>query len=483
MKKILGIILGLCLTVSTVLAANFPQDFQNYLKKNISNVDIRFDGMIICPDGAMYMPLYPASMKTPEKIEITETFPNNKPISSRPDVIIFNNDYVLLKLIPTDNGKKTVMRFDKPPVAVKTGILPQDMLVPKGLIIPENMKGIVGNLNIELSPEIDIRVVPNTILPARTNEINKNLKKLSNTSTVNELKDKSLYMVSAYTKNISVVNGEQLRADYALAQVSTPIDAKLTKDNKFLLVTAYDSTLLNIVSLADDRIIKQLDLTTQGGEILMDYENNKAYIMCPNVSTIYVLDINKMTFSKRIKVNGRCEKPVIYNNTIVYLDKLSDTIWAVELDKNYQLKNFGKFPNISKILYENNSIFLSSRTKNRVAVLNYETKQLLTEFDVIEKPVDMIIRNNLLYVLGAQKNEVQIFNIKNLEPLGTLKIAKEGFATKFSAVPNSDLVLITDTKLGQYAVLDTYRNKILKINATELPVSDIVVGKKVKKTY
>ncbi len=481
MKKFLGVVLGLCIAMTTAFGANFPQNFQNYLKKNIADVDIRFDGMIICPDGAMYMPLLPASMKKPDKIEVTETYPSNKPISARPDVIIFNNDYVLLKLIPAPDGKRTVMKFDKTPNVVKTGLLPQDMLVPKGLIIPENLKGIVGNLNIELSPEVDIKVAPNTLLPTRTNEVNKNLKKLSNTSTINELKNKTLYMVSSYTKNISVVNGEQLKADYALAQASTPIDAKLTPDNKFMLVTAYDSTVVNIISLADDIIIKQLDLTCQGGEILIDNEANKAYIMCPEVSTIYVLDLNKMTLVKRIKINGRCEKPVLYNNTIVYLDKLSDTVWSVELGGDYQLKNFGQFPNISKILYENDTIFLCSRTKNRVAVLSYKEKKLLSEFEVVEKPIDMMIRNDLLYVLGAENNEVQVFDIARLEPLTTLKIAKDGFATKFSPVPDSDLVLITDTKIGQYAVLDTINLKILKINGTEVPVNDIVIGKKVKK--
>ncbi len=481
MKKFLGIVLGLCLTFTTAIAANFPQDFQNYLKKNISNIDIRFDGMIICPDGAIYLPLYPASMKKPEKIEVAETYPKNTPLNKRPDVIIFNNDYVLMKLIPTNDGKKTVMKFDKPPIVVKTGLLPQDMLVPKGLIIPENIKGIVGNLNIELSPEVDIKVKPNSLLSARTSENNRNYKKLSNTATIGQLKDKSLYMVSAYTKNISVINGEQLRAEYALAQSSTPIDAKITKDNKFLLVTTYDSTLVNIISLADDRIIKQLDLTYQGGEILMDYNNNKAYITCPSASVIYILDINKMALTKRIKVNGRCEKPVIYNNTLVYLDKLSDTIWSVELDGNYQLKNFGKFPNISKILYENDTIFLSSRTKNRVAVLNYKTKQLMTEFDVVEKPVDMILRNGLLYVLGAGKNEIQVFDTKEFEPLGTIKISNDGFSTKFCPVPDSSLVLVSDTKISRYTVFDTDKNRIIKMNSTELPINDIVVGKKIKK--
>ena len=213
----------------------------------------------------------------------------------------------------------------------------------------------------------------------------------------------------------------------------------------------------------------------------MDNDNNKAYITCPSASIIYVLDINKMSLVKRIKVNGRCEKPVIYNNNLVYLDKLSDTVWAMELGGNYQLKNFGKFPNISKILYENDVIFLSSRTKNRVAVLNFNTKQLMTEFDVVEKPVDMIIRNGLLYVLGAANNEIQVFDTKNLEPLGTVKISGDGFATKFCPIDNTGLVIVTDTKLSHYAIFDTDKNRIIKVNSTELPVNYIVVGKKVKK--
>ena len=305
MKKLLGIFFVLVLSVTSVFAAKLPTDVQVYLKKNISGIDIRFDGVIILPDGTLYLPLYPASFKKPDKLEIAETYPSGVGINAKPDVVIFNNDFVLLKVLTNANGKKTVKRFDKPPILVKTGVLPQDMLVPNGLIIPENLKGIIGNLDIQLSPEQDIKVAAETFTSARVNEANKN-RKYTNSSTVAQLKDKNLYMVTAYSKNISVVNGESLKADYALSQVATPIDAKLTKDGKFLLVTAYDSTLVNVISIADDRIIKQLDLTTQGGEIVMDYANNKAFIASPNASTIYVLDTSNMTLVQRIKINGIC---------------------------------------------------------------------------------------------------------------------------------------------------------------------------------
>lgn len=480
MKKLLGIFFVLVLSVTSVFAAKLPTDVQVYLKKNISGIDIRFDGVIILPDGTLYLPLYPASFKKPDKLEIAETYPSGVGINAKPDVVIFNNDFVLLKVLTNANGKKTVKRFDKPPILVKTGVLPQDMLVPNGLIIPENLKGIIGNLDIQLSPEQDIKVAAETFTSARVNEANKN-RKYTNSSTVAQLKDKNLYMVTAYSKNISVVNGESLKADYALSQVATPIDAKLTKDGKFLLVTAYDSTLVNVISIADDRIIKQLDLTTQGGEIVMDYANNKAFIASPNASMIYVLDTSNMTLVQRIKINGMCEKLTLNGDYLLYVDKLSDNVWSMEIANNYTLKNLGNFPNISKVIFNNGIVYLSSRTKNRIAVLDYNTKQLLTEFETVEKPIDMLIYNNSLYVLGAKDNKIQVVSLEDCEPVGMINIGGDGFSTKFCLIPESNLVIVSDTKLSKYSIIDLNTNKVVKTNGTELPVNNIIVGKKIKK--
>lgn len=480
MKKLLGIFFVLVLSVTSVFAAKLPSDVQVYLKKNISGIDIRFDGVIILPDGTLYLPLYPASFKKPDKLEIAETYPSGVGINAKPDVVIFNNDFVLLKVLTNANGKKTVKRFDKPPILVKTGVLPQDMLVPNGLIIPENLKGIIGNLDIQLSPEQDIKVAAETFTSARVNEANKN-RKYTNSSTVAQLKDKNLYMVTAYSKNISVVNGESLKADYALSQVATPIDAKLTKDGKFLLVTAYDSTLVNVISIADDRIIKQLDLTTQGGEIVMDYANNKAFIASPNASTIYVLDTSNMTLVQRIKINGMCEKLTLNGDYLLYVDKLSDNVWSMEIANNYTLKNLGNFPNVSKVIFNNGIVYLSSRTKNRIAVLDYNTKQLLTEFETVEKPIDMLIHNNSLYILGAKDNKIQVVSLEDCEPVGMINIGGDGFSTKFCLIPESNLVIVSDTKLSKYSIIDLNTNKVVKTNGTELPVNNIIVGKKIKK--
>lgn len=481
-KKFLGILLGLLLTVTTAFASKLPTDVQSYLKKNISGIDIRFDGVIICPDGTLYLPLYPASFKKPEKFEIAKTYPEGGTLSSKPDVVIFNNDFVLLKVINLPDGKKTVKRFDKPPMQVKTGILPQDMLVPSGLIIPENIKGIIGNLDIKLSPETDIKVASDVTFSAKVyDENDKKVNKYENKATISQMKNKNLYMVTSYSKNIAVVNGESFKSDYSLSQIATPVDAKITKDNKFLLVTAYDSTIVNVISIADDRIIKQLDLTTQGGDIVMDYANNKAYISSPTASTIYVLDTSTMTLTQKIKVNGRCERLSLNGNYLLYVDKNSDTVWSIELANSYNLRNLGKFPNISKVLMNDGIVYLASRTKSRIAVIDYDTKQLITEFDTVEKPVDMMIYKGYLYILGAQYNQIQVLRMSDNESAAVINIKGDGFSTKFCPVNNNGLVIVSDSKKGRYTILDLNTNKVLKTNGTELPVSNIIVGNKIKK--
>ena len=481
-KKVLGLVLGLLLSVTTVFAAKLPVDIQNYLKKNVSGVDIRFDGVIIYPDGTIYLPLYPASAKKPEQIEIEETYPAGETLKDKPDAVIFNNDFVLLKVIVNSNGQKSVIKFDKPPIPVKTGILPQDMLVPSGLIIPENIKSIVGNLDIKLEPEKDIKVSADVSYSAKVfDSESKAVNKYDNKSTIKAIQDKNLYMVSSYSKNISVVNGEKFKAEYALSQVATPISAQITEDSKFLLVTSYDSTLLNIISIADDRIIKQLDLESQGGEIVMDYKNKKAYISAPAASIIYVLDIDTMTLTQRIKINGRCEKLTLTDDYLLYIDKISNNIWSIELKNEYGLKNLGNFPNVSKIVYNNGIVYLSSRTKSRIAALDYKTRQLVTEFPTVEKPVDMLVHNGLLYILGANYNQIQVINTKDNEPVGIITIEGDGFATKMCPIPDTSLVIVTDTKVGRYTIVDLEHNQVVKTNGTELPVDSVLVGKKVVK--
>lgn len=484
MKKILILFAILLSTAASVMAAKLPDDVQSMLKKTFPNVDIRFDGVIILPDGTLYLPLFPAKMKTPDKLAVQTTYPDKTPLTKHPDVIVLNNDFALLKMIVNPDGTKTIKKFDKPPVELKSGMLPQDMLIPKGLIIPENMKGITGNLDIKIAPAVEIKVAPAKISydkPAAVKNNNNIIKPANLVSTVPQLKDKTLYVATCYSKNIQVVKGESGSPAYALSQKSIPCCVEITPDNKFLLVTAFNNTLVDIISLADDRIIKQLDLTTNGGEIVMDANHNMAYVSSPDASTIYQISLDDMALKKKIKVNGRCERLTLNGSYLMYVDKLTNKIWSIELENEYTLKDLGTYPNISKLVYVDGNLYLASRTKSRIAVLDYKNQTLLAEYATVKKPVDMISFGKYLYVLGAEDNVVQVIDRSSDEPVANVRLGSQGFATSINMIPNSSLAIISDAKAGKYFVMDLNKKAIIKTNPLDMPANRIIVGKNVRK--
>ena len=72
-------------------------------------------------------------------------------------MVILNNNYSLLKVINT-NGKKTVINMLNSPDEIQSGLLPQDILLPKGLVIPETLKGIIGNIDVSVVQDTGLKI-------------------------------------------------------------------------------------------------------------------------------------------------------------------------------------------------------------------------------------------------------------------------------------------------------------------------------------
>lgn len=481
MKKIILTLILMLATSTNVFAAKVPDNVKNLVRKDFAKADFRFDGLVTLPDGAMYLPLYPSLIKKPEKLEVRSTLPVNKTLKDEPDVIILNNDFVLLKILTDTKGKKTVLNIKEPPIEVRTGLLPQDMLVPTGLIIPDNIKGIIGNLQIPTAQDAGLRIQSEMVLENKTVKTTQTTKNL--VAKIPQLQNKTLYIATCYSKNIQVVQGEDIKPEYALAQKSIPIDIDITPDDKFMFVTAYAKTFVDVISLNDERVIKQLDLITQPEEIVMDKVNNKTYISSGTASSIYVIDLNTMVLKQKIKVKGMCEKLFLSEDgtKLFYADKKTNDVWLIELDNNFIIKNIGNFPNVSKIALNQGKIYISSRTKNRLAVIDYVTLGLIKEMDVETKPIDMLTYKNNLYVLSAQKNTVQVLSTITDEITDVINLNTAGFSTKIYQLKNTNIALVTDTKTNKYCVLDLDKKQVIKTNIIDIPISTIIVAPRVKK--
>lgn len=463
--------------ISPVFAAKIPDVVQSFIEQSFPGTDFRFDGVVTLPDGTVYLPLLPAKIIKPETIQIKETYPSGRDMKSKPDVVILNNDYVLLKVIVNSKGEKSIYHMANPPQEIRTGLLPQDMLIPEGFSVPSTMKSIVGNLPVGTSSGTLIRVENKK--PVVTKLSGSTLKTLS---LLTPLKNKNFYVSSPYSKNIQVMNSDNKTPEYFLEQNNVPITMK-AYDNKFLLVTAYEKPSVDIISLVDDQIIRQINTKFQPDEILIDNEKKIAYITCPTASVIYAVNLETMTLFKKIKIMGMCEKMTLSEDgtKIFYYDKRTHDIWAIELDNNYLLKEIGKFPNVSKIAFTNNKVYITSRTKNRIAIVDYETVGLMSEFEICDKPIDMLVFHDRVYVLGAGDNSVQVIDAKTDEIISSIYLNTNGFSTRMSYVEGSNIALITDTKAALYTIFDLGTNKALNSIPIDIPASSIVVTEKVKK--
>lgn len=476
MRKSL-ICLGIMLSLSApVFAAQVPDNVRNFVSNDFLKTNFRFDGVIILPDNTLYLPLFPARIVDTDKLEIKTTYPSNKTLADKPNIVIFNNDFALLKVLTDTHGNKTIYKMANPPAELRSGLLPQDMLVPKGLIIPENLHGIIGNLEIKTVNDPGIRV--ENVTPRVEKISGSTLKTLSQ---IPQLKNKNFYVSSPYSKNIQVLNAGAKTPEYSLAQNNIPISLKAYED--FLLVTSYGKPSIDVISLADDQVIKQIYTKTQPDEILIDKNKRIAYVSSSEDSSIYMVNLETMTLTKQIRISGMCEKLTLSEDgsKLFYYDKKTREIWAIELDNNYLLKEIGKFPNVSKILYTNNKIYLTSRTKNRLAIIDYDTIGLIGETEVCEKPVDMLAFHDRIYVLGAGDNSIQVIDAKTDMITDSIYLNTNGFSTKIYHIEGTNIALITDTKASLYTVFDLGANKVLKSIPIDIPASSIVATEKVKK--
>lgn len=476
MRKFLLLFMFLYFSCIASNAAKIPDDVKAYIEKTVPGTDIRFDGVIILPDNTIYLPLYPSLFTDINKLSIKQSLPEGKGLAQKADVIIFNNDFVMLKVFTDGKGHKTVLHMHNPPLQVRTGLLPQDMLVPSGLVLPENIKGIVGNLKIDIKNEDIIKQTSKESYE----EFLADSEDITNPAVIPQFRNKTLFVTTNYSKNIQVLEPAGISPQYSLAQKSIPIDVKAVNKGKFLLVTSYERPFIDVISVADSRFIKQINLGSFPDEIVLDEENDRAYVTSPSASMIYVVDLKTMSLVQKIRINGYCENLILAEGKMFYTDKLKNDIWAIEPENEYTLKNIGKFPNVSSIAFINNQLFIASRTKSRIAVVDYSTLGLIAEFTTVNKPVKMLVWNDYLYILGAQNNRLQRINLNNGKEIDTVDLDTEGFSTGFKSIDGTDLAIVIDVKQNKYTVVDLARAKVIKTYATTVPIKDVIIADKVK---
>lgn len=476
--KVLLITLCMVLINQCALASRLPDNFWNYLKKELPNSTQRFDSLVVLPDGTTYIPLYPAQQSEEKNIRIEYTYPEGKSLASKPEVVVFNNNFVLLKLLKDKNGNFSITKNENLPIKVRLGVMPQDMLVPVGLQVPESLKLVLGDLVIPEKGE--------SLITANTNAAIENIEDEKNMLfPLNELKNKKAVISTDKSKFVLVYNGSTAGTEknslYELKLNGLPSKILASNKSKFALVMYFGSKTLEIVDLTNERMVAQINLDDTPKDADLDPINNIAYVASANASTIYTIDLNAAKLIKAVKLEQSPYKIAVSNSgdALAFIDRNTQKIYslkpATDGADGYVAKYIAEGKNLSRILYKNDKIYTISRTENLLSVYSEPDGVLTSEIKLHEKPVDAIFYHNKIYILCAKDSIINVFDTKNGKIIENIPLDNTGFYSKITIIPNQPNALITGIQTKKFLLLNLDKMIISKKQNTNISVSNIII--------
>lgn len=460
-------------TAMSAYATTLPPYILDTIKKELPDAIVRFDGIVSLPNNVIYIPVLPADIKKNPVGKVVSTFPANKKLSELPDVILFDSNFALLKVIKNYNGKPSVTDSKNIPFIIKTGIFPQDMLVPPGFVVPEDMKTMLGDLNI-------------TTVKSTINATIKGLVRMSSDESkivpVPFMQGKTLLVTTLDSKLIYIIPSDSSIPLYSLELPNLPKFVQPVNNDNYILVAIAGKTYLDVADVRQEQFAKKIDLGYQPTEIILNNDKTKAFVAVDDDQAIFIIDLKTMSLAEKIKIKGYPKNITITedNTQIAYQDKNNGDIYTLNLDATYANKYVYNASNVSKLLLKGSNLYILSRTDNNLQVIDTQVKDIIYKQPVSQKPVDMVHINNHLYILSAA-NQLDVFNLSDYTMQPSLKLSENGFSKKIVKLDDSDILLITNVIDKKYTVYDPSINSILQTVNTSVYINDLkIMNKRIK---
>jgi len=262
---VLGVCLVALLSVNPVAQASsssctrLPEAVLVYLKSLDPNLKVREDCLAILSQKRSYLPVLPQGHDTPEEpTKLLGQFPLN---SNSPDWVQFDNGFYLLRLIETENGKITFSRTETIPTALKTGLLPQNFMMPAGFSIPAELRIIVGDLPYE-TPLAQAK--PTSDLPAsrQTTKPLSPLDKVSQgLSASNTVVDPLLFTASLKDSRFTAWDAISWKPKWSLPLACLATTSSTTQSGDYVYVNCLNSAKINVIDIKGQQRLSELELS------------------------------------------------------------------------------------------------------------------------------------------------------------------------------------------------------------------------------
>jgi len=469
-------------------ATQLPQPVVDCIKKTFPGSEIRFDGLVELKDKTIYLPVMPlVYQNTDNPAKIVQTIPAKSDFSKKPDMVLFEDNLALFKLVQDENGDLTVNYSSEIPLNVKLGILPQDLIVPHGLVLPTELRIIMGDLKILVKAKKDEDDLVFYGSSAEDNTKNAGIikgkigeEKINVLPELQFLKNKALYSASFSDNTIDIIDSQTGRTKKSMKLPSHPSNLSLTPDERYILIPMMSLNKILVVDTFSNIFLKEIPVGKYPSSILMSQGPNKAYVANRFSQSISEIDLANMVVSKDINVAGNPDNLVFSpdNKNIYYIDKQSGYIYCLNLEKQTCV-NILQAVNVSKFDIKDGKLFVLNRGSNELVVFNAEDKKEIARVKVGEKPVDMQIseKRDEIYVLCADSDEIYVLNLKDYKIKNNISLNTNGFPGKITLIEKENRALITNYSAYQITVFDTEKQQVTGSIPVIKPISYLQVSR------
>lgn len=460
MRKFLLLLFFILLVPLSSVASEFPQGLKETLKHKFPDINFKIDNSFVI-NNYTFLPLVPKVTKKPDKLAILDIIPNE----SEQKLIILSNDWIFVKVLKQGDGNQSILELKEVPDKYKSLFLsskfPEDLVVPKNLVLEKELSGLIGDLPISI----------------HTNEKDDKIEKLNGT----------LYLTSPDTGKIIYVNLNNLKKINYIQTGGSPWALTYNKTNKMLLVTDFAKDIIYELKPSGQTITKRINLPVMSSpkDLESSDTDSTIYVIESLGNSLGIYSDQEDTYTTKTKL------PINPTNLALLKEKNLIAVTCPSVNSIVFL-NTTDYSVIDQIMIEGGPeniisnrkgtiVYTVNRNGNTVSEIDVETRKIKNTFSVEETPVSIALHPNekLLYVGNGKSNSISIIDLIFKKSVGTIKLPPETqFPSDIKITDDGLWLIATSETTDKISIIDLENKEIaLKLDVGSTTHSAYIISK------
>jgi DNA-binding beta-propeller fold protein YncE len=327
-----------------------------------------------------------------------------------PDLVQFDNNLFLIRLVSTSTGKLTLPRMDSYPIQMKEGLLPQDLVLPGNLFIPAELKVILGALPYnpqaggpdEEAPQGKTAVKPKRNIP------------------------KTVYLSNLSTTSLIAMDPDQGTVQGRIPFNCVPSSINASSDDKLLFATCLTTDEVVVVDTVASLIKTRIPVGSKPSHTLVLEDSNQLVVSNRYSTGLNLVNLSDLSASSEtigLSPNGAPPGTTVAGATVMTYAPhrkmlyVADSatgkpgrVYEVDVASRAVKRTFLTSPAVSGLTVPpgTEQLWVSSRTSDVVEVIDLRTGNQIKKYEVGQKPVALVSADDRVLVLSAGSDRIDV---------------------------------------------------------------------------